>query len=191
MSKIWLCSDMHFGHQKEFLWGPRGFNSSEEHDAYVIDNWNKTVDPLDIVYCLGDYMLNDNEHGIACMQMLNGVKYIIFGNHDTDVRKGLLEDCDDTIILGYAGMLKYEGWHFYLSHYPTITSNFDDNDRPLKSRVINLCGHTHTNDRFADMGKGIIYHCELDAHNNRPVAIDEVISDLITYHKRRDVTVCG
>ena len=43
-NKIWFTSDPHFGHQKEFLWGPRGFNSSLEHDEAIIQNWNSVVD---------------------------------------------------------------------------------------------------------------------------------------------------
>jgi calcineurin-like phosphoesterase family protein len=36
--KIWFTSDTHFGHQKEFIWGPRGFKSSKEHDEAIICN---------------------------------------------------------------------------------------------------------------------------------------------------------
>lgn len=32
MGKIFLTSDLHFGHQREFLYGPRGFNTIQEHD---------------------------------------------------------------------------------------------------------------------------------------------------------------
>ena len=64
-----------------------------------------------------------------------------------------------------------------MSHYPTITSNHDYN-KPLNKRLINLCGHTHTKDKFADWDKGIIYHVELDAHNNTPVNIEEIIKDI-------------
>ena len=47
-----------------------------------------------------------------------------------------------------------------------------------KACVVNLCGHTHTRDRFADADKGWIYHCELDAHDMRPVTIDEILADI-------------
>ena len=63
--KIWFTSDTHFGHIKDFLWSPRGFNSIEEHDEIIIKNWNELVAPEDEVYHLGDVMLNDNEHGFA------------------------------------------------------------------------------------------------------------------------------
>ena len=44
--------------------------------------------------------------------------------------------------------------------------------------MIDLCGHTHTDDRFADFDNGLIYHVELDAHDNRPVRIDQIIEDI-------------
>ena len=84
--KIWFTSDTHFGHKKEFLFGPRGFTSSEEHDAAIIEKWNSMIDPCDEVYHLGDIMLGDNEYGIKCLEQLNGRIHIIIGNHDTDTR---------------------------------------------------------------------------------------------------------
>lgn len=184
MSRIFVTSDLHLGHPKGFLYEPRGFSSIDEHDAAIIDEWNKTVDPLDDVYVLGDLWLGDNFHGSSCFEMLNGIKHVVWGNHDTDTRKEIVSKMDDVEVLGYASMLKYKHWHFYLSHYPTITSNYDDLDRPLKARVINLCGHTHTKDKFLDMHKGLIYHCEVDSHCNKPALLDDIIEDLKEYDKK-------
>ena len=66
-NKIWFTSDIHFGHQKEFLWGPRGFESSLEHDEAIIRNWNSVVDYDDDIYVLGDLMLGDNDYDIKCI----------------------------------------------------------------------------------------------------------------------------
>ena len=184
MSKIWLSSDLHFNHNKQFLYGPRGFKSIDEHDATIIDEWNKIVDPLDMVYILGDLWLGDNEIGAAHFQMLNGIKHVVWGNHDTDTRKKIVSKMDDVEVLGYASVLKYKHWRFYLSHYPTITSNYDDLDRLLKDRTINLCGHTHTKDKFVDMHKGLIFHVEMDTNNNKPVLLDDIIEDLKEYDKK-------
>ena len=52
MERIFVFSDAHFGHDREFLWGPRGFKSSIEHDEATIANWNSVVGPDDIVYHL-------------------------------------------------------------------------------------------------------------------------------------------
>ena len=36
MGQIWLTSDWHFGHDREFLWHPRGFESIYENDKEII-----------------------------------------------------------------------------------------------------------------------------------------------------------
>ena len=178
MNKVWFVSDLHFCHDKPFLYEPRGFSSIEEMNEQIIKNINEVVDGEDDLYILGDCFLNDNEKGMECMRRLPGRKHIIWGNHDTDARQKLmLQEFD---CAGYASMLKYKGYHFYLSHYPTITSNLDI-DKPLNRRTISLCGHVHTQDKFLDMDKGLIYHVELDAHNNYPVLIDDVIEDIKHY----------
>jgi len=185
MRRIFLTSDLHFGHNKEFLWGPRGFNSIEEHDKAIIENWNSVVNWDDEVWLLGDLMLNDNVHGIHCMNQLAGKINIIRGNHDTDNRiQEYVNIRPNILFYGLAQILKYGGYTFYLSHYPTLCSNFDD-DKPLRRKVINICGHCHTQDRFKDMDKGVIYHVELDAHNNTPILLDDIIKDIEKYEEKK------
>ncbi len=75
--KIWFTSDLHFGHNKEFLYKPRGFNSIEEHDETIINNFNSVVSNDDEVFILGDLMLVNNDNGIECLKKLNGKKYIL------------------------------------------------------------------------------------------------------------------
>ena len=57
MCRIWVTSDLHIGHNKEFVYKERGFQSIEEHDRALISNWNELVSPDDLVYVLGDVML--------------------------------------------------------------------------------------------------------------------------------------
>jgi len=181
MSKIWLTSDLHLGHDREFIYGPRGFNSIEEHDKTIIQNWNNLVSWEDEIWLLGDCMLNDNEGGIRKLNQLAGKIYIICGNHDTATRVQLYANIRPTIlVMGLAYILKYQGYNFYLSHYPTLTSNYD-NDKPLKRQMISIAGHYHTKNKFKDMDKGNIYHVELDAHNNKPVLLDNIIKDIKIY----------
>lgn len=181
MGKIWLTSDLHLGHNRDFIWGPRGFNSVEEHDETIIKNWNKLVSPDDEVWCLGDLMLGDNYTGCQKLNQLAGKIYILAGNHDTSTRVQMYANLRPTILtMGLAYILKYQGYRFYLSHYPTIVGNYDA-DKPLKQRTINLCGHVHTQDPFYDADKGLIYHVELDAHDNKPVLLDDIIEDIKSY----------
>lgn len=177
MSNIFFTSDLHFCHDRDFVYQPRGFSSIYEMNEAIVKNWNEVVRYGDCVYILGDIMLNNNEQGISLLNRLNGNKYIIIGNHDTDTRVRMYEAVCYETILGYAHIEKIGGQRFYLSHYPTLTSNIRE-EKPLSKRMVNLCGHLHTQDRFCDIDKGLIYHCELDAHNNTPVSIEEIISDI-------------
>ena len=113
----------------------------------IIKNWNDTVDIEDDVYVLGDLMLGDNELGIKMIKQLKGKIHIILGNHDTTSRKALYEECYNVVDIKYADVIKFNGYTFYLSHYPTMTSNHDD-EKPLKAKIISLCGHSHYSNKF-------------------------------------------
>lgn len=178
---IYFTSDLHLCHNQPFIYSPRHFQNIDEHNMTIIQNIVDTcVEPNDELYILGDLMLNNNETAMKLLASLNHIKkYIVLGNHDTQSRQILYESLPNTTVLGYGSVLKYKNYHFYLSHYPTLTSNYDDN-QPLKRKVINLCGHTHTANRFDDFDKGLIYHVELDAHDNKPVSIIEILGDVIT-----------
>lgn len=54
MGRVFVISDLHLCHNKEFVWQKRGFDSIEAHDLAILENWNKTVCPEDTVYVLDD-----------------------------------------------------------------------------------------------------------------------------------------
>lgn len=179
---IYMSSDFHFQHHRDFIYGPRGFESAEEMNETILKNFNEILRPDDTLYVLGDICLGGGSYENAAknknlIESLNGNLKIILGNHDTLKRIELYESCRNVEVLGYADMLKYGKYHFYLSHFPTLTSNWDT-DKPLKQRTINLCGHSHTKNRWQDWDKGPIYHVELDAHANFPVSIEQIIKEL-------------
>ena len=173
MSKIFVCSDTHFGHDREFLWGPRGFSNHIDHDEEIIQRWNEVVGPDDIVYHLGDVMLGDNEYGMNCLRRLNGQIKIIRGNHDTDSRWSLYSTLPNVECLGWAEVIKYRKYHFYLSHHPTMTSNLEKAPY-LRMHLINLFGHTHQKSKFYN-DIPFMFHCGLDAHDCAPVLLDDAI----------------
>lgn len=173
MNKIWFTSDLHFCHSKPFIYEPRGFTSVHEMNETIIKNFNEVMDWSDELYILGDCFLNNNEEGIKYMRRLPGTKYIVWGNHCTDTRKQLMID-EGFHCLGFAHQQKFNNIRFYLSHYPTCTANFDD-DKPLKARTICLAGHTHSKEKWSEVGS---YNVALDAHNCYPVLLDDIIKDV-------------
>ena len=170
---IFLTSDLHFGHDKEFVYKDRGFNSMEEHDAAIIERWNSVVTDEDEVYVLGDLMLGDNEAGMDKLLQLNGHIYIIAGNHDTERRIDMYTAFGDNKLefLGFARRLKKGKWSFMLSHYPMITANPGEEYQ----KVWSIHGHTHSKWKYSG---GRCYNVNMDAHDCYPVNLENIITDL-------------
>ena len=171
MGKIWLTSDTHFCHNKDFIFNPRGFNDVDTMNTFIKMQWNYLINPEDDIYLLGDVFLIDDNTGLEFLKSLKGKIHIILGNHDSEDRIKLFKTCENVVEITYATKIKSNGFTFILSHYPMLIHNFKD-DKPLW----NLHGHTHSPDKFSEF-----YHCynvALDAHNNRPVELDEIINDI-------------
>ena len=178
MNMIYVTSDLHFCHDRDFVYGSRGFASCAEMNEAIVKNWNKLIKWDDEVYVLGDLMLKDDKLGMYYWNQLVGKKHVILGNHDTDARIELYKQSHDTVVEGHAMKLKYDHNTFMLSHYAMLVGDKHEEDKPLKNCVISLCGHVHTEDKFYDWDKGLIYHVELDAHENKPVSIEQIIEDI-------------
>ena len=176
MGQIWITSDWHFGHNRDFIWGARGFNSVYEMDKAIIERHNEIVSYNDDVYCLGDLILGDNDYGISCIKKLKGNIHVIRGNHDSAQRMLLYNDCYNVIEISEGQFIKYNGYHFYLTHYPCLTDNYDDES--LKRKMINICGHRHCKNWSYDLDKGTIFHAEMDTQNCYPWNIDDIILNL-------------
>ncbi len=190
MSRIWVTSDLHIGHNREFIYKTRGFNNIEEHDKKLVINWNELVDPADVVYILGDVMLKHNLqdtdffYGLSILEQLNGKLIIIRGNHDSIGKIEKYKTCQNVVQAGAAALyLDYPEtgrYHFYLTHYPTLVSH--KNLKPVKSALINIYGHTHQKERFYE-GHPYMYCACLDAHELRPVLLDDNIIEEIKLQK--------
>lgn len=173
---IYFTSDLHLGHDRDWLWGKRGFsNGVVEMGNTIIENINKTVRPDDELYILGDLMLIDDSwiNEIRSLQCRN--IHIILGNHDTANRINLYRACWNVVEITYATILKYGKYKFYLSHYPTLTGNTDD--KGPRNALINLHGHTHQTTNFID-GKWNMYHVGVDSHDMKPVSIETILEDI-------------
>lgn len=180
---IYFTSDLHFFHNKEFVYGPRGFSTVEEMNDAILKRYNEIVTPEDTVYILGDCMLMDNEKGIDYLKQLNGHKYLVIGNHDTDTRIQLYKDNHIFEDIQYGYRLNFKHVCYLLSHYPMLVGNFED-DKP----IINLYAHTHQKDNFLE-GNYHNYHVGVDSHDCYPVSITEIILDI--KHQKNGTTAIG
>lgn len=162
-------------HDREFIWGPRGFKSVEEMNAALIERWNNTVSESDIVYVLGDFFLGrDYDFIDKTLNQLNGNIYVIIGNHDTPAKDEFYSRHPKVLSIAYADMIVWKKRVFYLSHYPTFTSDLQCNP---KHAIFNLFGHTHSNKKFFE-DRPYMYNVAADAHNCTPVSIEQIYTDI-------------
>lgn len=175
---IYLTSDPHLYH-KSFIYEPRGFHSPEEMNAAIEKNWNELITDDDDVYILGDLIFkgehNTLDDAMDIVQRLKGKKHIILGNHDGSMKIELYKKEPSIVEIEDAKYIWYKGRQYYLSHFPSITA--DPKVEKPKEWIINFFGHTHSKEKFYN-GLPFMYNVSLDAHDNKPVSIDEAIGDI-------------
>lgn len=178
MSNIWLISDTHFNHNKDFIWKSRGFNSVQEMNETIINNWNKVIKSDDIVYHLGDFIMGDLSRGIDIIKQLNGKIRLAIGNHDTNARIIAFYNLHNFEDIQFGYRIKKGKRTFLLTHYPTLTGNFDN------SKTYSIHGHTHSNNAFCEYD--MMYNVNCDAHNCNPILLEDAIKNIINHKNNLD-----
>lgn len=172
----WITSDLHFGHNRSFIYESRGYQTMQEHDENIIEIWNYLVRPQDEVWFLGDIGMGaDIDYLARCVYSLNGTIHWVFGNHDTERRREIIGGLGNVVKEGWALPHEYNGQRFWLSHFPTMTAPIGE--KPFYKSLISLCGHTHTDDCFSDWKDHMIYHVDWDAHNGL-ISFEQILNDI-------------
>ena len=174
MGNIYVTSDLHFGHDREFVWKARGYNSIEEMNEDYVHKWNSTVSDEDDVYVLGDLMLGDKSN-IEYIKRLKGIIHIALGNHDTRTREEMYRELPNVVEVMWAIKLDYHKYHFLMTHFPTMTGNLEKES--LRQMTLNLYGHTHQTNNFYE-DRPYMYHVGVDSHNCFPVSFDKILQDI-------------
>jgi calcineurin-like phosphoesterase family protein len=140
MKKIFLIADLHFGDSDmvTILDGNteslRPFSSIEEHDEYIIDAWNKTVDVSDKVYVLGD--VAQKKKDLEKFARLKGKKILIKGNHDVYELKEYAKYFKDVRATHRLTHPLCNG--LLMSHIPVHPMSLNE-----KAHKLNIHGHIH------------------------------------------------
>lgn len=136
MPEIFLISDTHFSHKgilefnaKSGRGKERPFESVEEMDEILVQNWNSVVKPEDKVYHLGDVSIP--RKGLKHLARCNGKKRLIKGNHDIFRVRDYAEYFED--IRAYHTLEK-----FVLSHIPLHPTFVEERWKG------NIHGHLHS-----------------------------------------------
>lgn len=202
--KVYWLSDTHLNHNRDFVYGARGFNSSQEHTDFVINKINEIVRPNDILMHAGDFCLNTEEKGlnsllarIHCQNI-----YMTWGNHNNPLWKiyqnevaNFFRSMDDDftatqpkpdveiypfrykniLFLGNYVELTVDGQYFVMCHYPIHVWNY------VKDGCKMICGHSHYGLPFsqADNLDAKILDVGWDGYC-RPLSTEEVLKIMDT-----------
>lgn len=161
---LYVTSDSHIGHASMLssrMSRPRPFSSVEKMDERIIAGWNNRVRPTDTIWHLGDFSMGCSaEHARRVFSRLNGVKHLVWGNHDGKRVRDLPWASQKERAEITAG-----GRTFVLSHYAMRTWNRSHYG------VLHLYGHSHGQlpgcGRSLDVG--------VDCWDWRPVTVPEIL----------------
>jgi len=176
MRDIWVISDTHFFHKNiltftdsasgKLVRGDR-FDDVDAMNEHMLEQWNSTVNPGDIVYHLGDVFIGAEEDFQKFWPKLNGSKRLVVGNHD------------DIKYLSSGGFFqKVSMWRMFpefglmFSHVPLHPSSLrrgapNDPDAPI---LTNIHGHIHQN----PSPEGPYRNVSVEAIDYTPVNIEEL-----------------
>lgn len=161
MPERWFISDTHFGHSGVCRFtradgSPlRPWDDVETMDAEMIERWNSVVKQTDVVYHLGDVVIN--RRCLQVLSKLNGDKRLILGNHD-------IFDHGDYLpyFKRLHGSLKID--NLLLTHIPV------HRDSVPHWALCNLHGHIHAE----DIRDGKYYNVSVEMIDYTPVNLDDL-----------------
>lgn len=170
---IFLTADLHLNHDKEFVYRQRGFATIKDMNEAIISAINYNVMPEDDLYILGDICMGKSaEEAVEYLNRIDCKLHLVWGNHDTDAKKEAYKAVPSIVEAQNAIYLKYRKYHFYLSHYPTLTGN--EENKPLKQQLINVHGHTHQWYPYTPEYP-LMFHVGVDT-SLHPFNIDDIIN---------------
>ena len=133
----YVIADLHLGHDKILIFSPsRGgptVKTVEQHDQWIIKQWNSVVTKQDVTIVLGDVAFSKD--ALAKVKLLNGTKHLVFGNHDKFSIAEYLKYFSK--IHGFYKKQARKGVKVWLSHPPIHPHSLRD--------LVNIHGHTHAN----------------------------------------------
>ena len=201
--KVYWLSDTHLNHNRDFVFGVRGFKSGQDMTDGIINKVNEIVRPNDILMHAGDFCLNTEEGGLnSLLARINCQNiYMTWGNHNNPLwkiyqrevknllgqfesRDGFCMDEDVEIypfkyknitFLGNYVELTVDGQYFVMCHYPIHVWNY------VKDGAKMICGHSHYGLPFSQAAnlKAKILDVGWDGYS-RPLSTEEVLAIMDT-----------
>ena len=158
--KVFFTSDLHFDHDRDFIWGKRGYKDVTEMNETQVKNWNSVITNNDIVFHMGDFKFNRNVTYENILRILNfKTIFLMPGNHMSgfgDVADKMIGHCG-YLLDGYKRVQPipnyFELWHrkqfIVLCHYPIGSWN------KIRNGAFQFFGHCHSMYNPYTIGKQI------------------------------------
>lgn len=172
--KVWFTSDTHFGHENIIKYCNRPFRDVREMNEELILRWNETVPEDGVVFHLGDFGYGGSKEWADILRRLNGMIYLILGNHDLkNIRQGYM---DSFAHVSQQMTIRVGGQSIYLNHNPFLCYGGSYKD------VWQLFGHVHSGPN-SNTGLDhprlqhlfpLQYDVGVDNNDFRPVSFNEV-----------------
>ena len=173
---VWFTSDLHIHHKNVIKHCPERANvgqfdidNIESHDKWIIDTWNKTVKKKDIVYILGDFSFANTEWTKKILGKLNGMKFLILGNHDKSSEKldGYFKQITQMKMVTFKKdhyEFLQEDFNVFMCHYAMVV--WPQNHYG----AVQCCGHSHGrlddyNEESTDLRVDVGWDSKLGGYN--------------------------
>lgn len=176
--KIFVTSDWHFDHANTIKgisrWDRckafREFDSVEHMNDTIINRINERVRSKDILWCLGDVSFGSLKRLPDFISRINCNNInLIYGNHDSGLRKGRLYKQLFTTAQDYKS-IHYRDLRIVMFHYPIISWN------SIAKGAIQLYGHCHGN--LPDTGRRQM-DVGVDTNDYYPYSLDEIVDMML------------
>lgn len=172
MGKIYLTSDCHFNHNNilQYEAKTRPFETIEEMNETIINNWNNVVSNEDTIYVLGDFFMGMLDGIDEILPRLNGHIVLVRGNHDTKNRITKFKEYG--IEVKDIDYITYKDRFFILNHFPIENEAFYKMIREDNSEVVWLYGHIHSNAPTGYVNGS--FHVGVDTNNLTPISLEDI-----------------
>ena len=167
---LWFTSDTHWGHHNIIRYCNRPFESADEMDQKLIENWNELIGENDIVFHLGDFAFKGSNSIKHYRDQLNGRISLLRGNHDAKQFGQLTPHFDgvyDYLEIDVEDKDANQGWQrITLCHYSLRVWNRSHHDS------WSLYGHSHGT--LPDDPNSLSFDVGVDCHDYKPISYNRV-----------------
>lgn len=184
MSKnVWFWSDLHLSHENMYKFTDwdgnliRKWDSMQEAEEYMIQEYNKLVKSEDTVYFLGDVSTRNDAADKFFRRIVHSRRILVGGNHDNKLgAKFWLKHFDD--VRGCYNLSESgDRTNYLLTHIPV---------HPLsKARFKrNICGHIHQNQvKYVNKTEALAMddpwykNVSVESIGYKPINFDEIVDE--------------